>query len=157
MIKESPKKLESAPFNRLVEAWLFRKSKRFPIAVIKDLRQQLIKQHYRCALSKAPLIFDKRKGTPIKRKGCHPLYAAIDHKVPGDTTRGFQVVCYDINDLKGHMPSDCFKALRRTKAWKQLMLNWKKQAEISISDITALKQLIPPKIIHETAAKSNEL
>lgn len=100
------------------------------------------KQNGRCALTKAPLLFDKKNGTPQKSdKGCHPLYASVDHINPGRTDHGFGIVCYDINDLKAHLPLPLFNALKQTKEWNRFIKKWKKTAESS-ENRHILKKLI---------------
>ncbi len=47
------------------------------------LKELVLKQKGRCALSGARMIFEKKYGTPkINAAGCHPLYAAVDHISP---------------------------------------------------------------------------
>jgi hypothetical protein len=107
------------------------------------LRALIQRQEGRCALSGAPLIFAKANGTPVAGgKGCHPLYAAVDHVAPGSRAQGHQLVCYDLNDLKGHLPPILFAALRRSTEWKNLMSLWRAQAERDPSDRGAFKALI---------------
>jgi len=103
------------------------------------------KQNGRCALTGAPLFFEAKYGTPQRGKGCHPLYASVDHIDPGGDGTELQIVCYDINDLKGHLPLPLFESLKRTKAWKKFKVKWKKIAEEKISlekKREKLKQLI---------------
>ncbi len=100
------------------------------------------KQKSRCALTKARLFFDLASGTPqAGGPGCHPLYASVDHIHPGSGDK-FQILCYDINDLKGHLPSMLFNALKKTKEWKKFTTLWKKIAEKSPRDIQKFKSLI---------------
>lgn len=88
-------------------------------------------QRGRCAFSGAILRFDASSGTPIQGgAGCHPLYAAVDHCAPGTDEKGHQIVCYDLNDVKGHLPYDCFEDLKSTPAWRRLMARWRQQAEM---------------------------
>jgi len=111
----------------------------------KNLRLCLIQQKCKCALSGIEMVFDAKEGTPVKGgKGCHPLYAALDHKNPGNLNNGFQIVCYALNDLKGPLPLDCFDALERTDAWQSLMERWRKQADIDRADREAFKCLLRP-------------
>jgi hypothetical protein len=87
------------------------------------------RQRARCAFSGAPLLFDAESGTSQKGGvGCHPLYAAVDHCDPGNDHLGHEIVSYDLNDLKGHLPVDCFADLRHTPAWGRLMGQWREQA-----------------------------
>lgn len=110
----------------------------------KDQRfwENLIReQDGKCNLTKVPLLFDVRLGTPKKGGlGCHPLYAAVDHVEPGSDDR-FQILCYDINDLKGHIPKPLFGALKNTKAWKRFVKDWQKLAK-EVADDKKFKQLI---------------
>lgn len=110
------------------------------------LREKLKEQKGKCALSGVDMIFDKTKGTPkAGGEGCHPLYAAVDHKDPGNSDGGYQIVCYALNDLKGHLPTDCFQALSDTQAWNSLMKRWRSQAEQkNIDDHEAFKKLLRP-------------
>ncbi len=111
----------------------------------RDLCYLLKKQNGKCALSKAEMIFDKRQGTPVAGgKGCHPLYASVDHKDPGNPAAERQIVCYALNDLKGHLPLSCFNALKETDAWCSLMKQWKDQAERDKMDRDAFKRLLRP-------------
>ncbi len=108
-----------------------------------ELQELIIKQRGRCALSGALMIFDKARGNPnINRQGCHPLYAAVDHVSPGNREYGHQLVCYDLNDLKGHLPNKVFIELQKTSAWKNLMQQWKSQSENNPMDIAAFKALL---------------
>ncbi|MFA5438851.1 hypothetical protein, partial [Dehalococcoides sp.] len=107
-----------------------------------ELQRLIIKQRGRCALSGALMIFDKACGNPnTNRQGCHPLYAAVDHVYPG-RENGHQLVCYDLNDLKGHLPYKVFVELQNTSAWKKLMQQWRSQSENNPMDITAFKALL---------------
>ena len=116
----------------------------------KRLREMLVAQKGRCALSDVPMVFDKKECTPEPGgRGCHPLSPAVDHVDPGNRRGPRQVVCYALNDLKGHLPVDCFEALQRTKAWKRLMDAWRKQAKRppsnrDPSNREAFRQLLRP-------------
>ncbi|HRS66424.1 MAG TPA: hypothetical protein P5519_11130 [Spirochaetia bacterium] len=111
----------------------------------KTLRDLLNKQKGRCALSGVEMIFDVNKGTPVSGgRGCHPLYAAVDHIDPGNREGGYQIICYALNDLKGHLPTDCFKALQETNEWKKLMSKWRNQAKKDATDREAFKRLLRP-------------
>jgi hypothetical protein len=69
-------------------------SKRRQNVLPTKLKEMLSEQGERCALSGAPLLFDKDEGTPHKGgKGVHPLYPAVDHIECGNVERGCQVVC----------------------------------------------------------------
>jgi hypothetical protein len=86
-----------------------------------------------------------RQRTPVKGgPGYHPLCPAVDHKDPGNPNGGFQIVCYALNDLKGHLPVECFDALSGTDAWRRLMLSWKEQAEKEPTNRDALRRLLRP-------------
>lgn len=107
------------------------------------LKELVLKQKGRCALSGARMIFEKEYGTPkINTAGCHPLYAAVDHISPSNQGYGHQLVCYDLNDLKGHLPNKLFTELQNTSARKHLMQQWKSQAENDLMDIDAFKVLL---------------
>ena len=107
------------------------------------LKEFIKKQKGRCALSGAEMIFDKKLGNPnINTRGCHPLYAAIDHISPSNDKYGFQLVCYDLNDLKGHLPYKVFKEIQLTEAWKHLMKEWRFIAQESPMNIEALKNVL---------------
>ncbi|MBV5339536.1 MAG: hypothetical protein J0665_08245 [Deltaproteobacteria bacterium] len=109
------------------------------------LRSLLIKQEGRCALSDVELIFDNVEGTPITGgNGCHPLYPAVDHVDPGNPHGGHQIICYALNDVKGHLRIDCFIALSETTAWNSLMKQWKDQAVNDKTDREAFKRLLRP-------------
>jgi len=109
------------------------------------LKQTLTQQKGLCAFSQAPLLFDLSERIPQSGgRGCHPLSPAVDHKDPGNPGGGIQIVCYALNDLKGHLPVECFDALQQTEAWKSLMLRWKEQAERDPQDRMILARLLRP-------------
>lgn len=113
-----------------------------------DLRNILIEQKGKCALSGLDMIFDVSEGTPqIGGQGCHPLYPAVDHIDPGNHEGGHQIVCYALNDLKGHLPTECFDALKATQAWQNLMTQWSNQAIENKNDRNAFYRLIRPNAI----------
>jgi hypothetical protein len=87
-----------------------------------------------CAFSGAPLLFDSTNGTPVANsRGCHPLYAALDHRAPGTDAQGHCIASYALNDVKGHLPHACFIALAETTAWRQLMDAWRSLASLKQS------------------------
>ena len=91
------------------------------------------------------MVFDRFAGTPQKGGlGVHPLYPAVDHIECGTVKRGYQIVCYSLNDVKGHMPFDCFEALTNTGPWKELMQRWKSLAENDPNNREAFRKLIFP-------------
>jgi len=96
-------------------------------------------------MSDVEMIFDNIEGAPVKGgRGCHPLYPAVDHIDPGNPEGGHQIVCYALNDLKGHLPCECFEALSGTSAWLALMEQWRKQAHKDKTDREAFMQLLRP-------------
>jgi len=107
-------------------------------------RQLLVEQHGKCALSGATMLFDLGSRTPSLGHGCHPLSPAIDHIDPGNPHSGVQIVCYALNDMKGHLPADCVKALTKTVTWQKLMKAWREQAQGDPSDREAFARLIRP-------------
>jgi hypothetical protein len=105
------------------ERWI--KSAQQKYGYKKQFWVELIKkQEGRCKLTGAKLLFNKENGTPA----CHPLYASVDHIEPG-CDDDFQILCYDINDLKGHLSLPLLAALVRTKEWKRFAVAWKKNGE----------------------------
>jgi hypothetical protein len=117
-----------------------RKQYGHPVQYYLELIQE---QEGKCAFSKVSLLFDSSYGTSIKGgKGCHPLYAALDHTSPGSDKYGHKIVCYALNDLKGHLPQRCFAALEATEAWIELMKKWKETAEGHKDDREAFKKLL---------------
>ncbi len=110
-----------------------------------QLRDMVAKQKGLCALSKVAMNFDVRDRTPITGgRGCHPLSPAVDHIDPGNEESERQIVCYALNDLKGHLPVECFDALKRTKAWKELMARWRELAEKDRGNREAFMKLLRP-------------
>jgi len=110
-----------------------------------ELRRMLIEQGGKCAISGVTLLFDREERTPVRGgRGCHPLSPAIDHIDPGNSDGGFQIVCYALNDLKGHLPIECFRALKRTNSWRELMRAWRAQAEMDPGDRDAFRRLLRP-------------
>jgi hypothetical protein len=103
-------------------------------------------QDGKCAFSDVPLIFDPAYGggnTP----GCppaHPTYATLDHCAPGSRSHGFQIVSSALNDLKGHLPLDCFRELTRTPSWQKLMAAWRRQQRLDFNDDHAFRALLRP-------------
>lgn len=109
------------------------------------LRSILIEQKGKCALSGVDLLFDVAEGTPkAGGRGCHPLYPAVDHIDPGNPHGGHQIVCYALNDLKGHLPFDCFEALKVTAAWKSLMAKWREQSMKDRADRESFMRMLRP-------------
>lgn len=101
----------------------------------------IAKQRGLCALTGICLFFDARSGMSQKGgPGCHPLYAAADHIEPGNNSK-FQIICYDLNDMKGHMPKPLFDALTKTKEWRLFIKKWKLVADKN-SDREIFKELI---------------
>jgi len=113
---------------------------------IAEYKALIAAQRGKCAFSEVPLIFDAAEGggSTLGGTGCHPLYAALDHCAPGSDRHGFQIVCYALNDLKGHLPLDCFMALKRTAAWRRLMEAWRRQQHLDVSDRKAFRALLRP-------------
>ncbi len=108
-------------------------------------RELLIAQKGRCKLSGARMVFDLEERTPRRGgSGCHPLSPAVDHVAPGRDGGGRQLICYALNDLKGHLPQNCFEALQKTRPWIRLMKAWRAQAENDPSDREAFRQLLRP-------------
>ncbi len=133
---------ESFQITKNHERWAERAHRRRRKKSVQFWTELIKKQDGKCALTRAPLFFDRRSGTPQKgRLGCHPLYAAVDHITPRREDLGFQILCYDINDLKGHLPPPLFNALTQTKEWKRFSRTWKKLAG-SFRDRRTLKKLI---------------
>jgi len=90
----------------------------------------ILEQNGKCKITGAKLFFNVKYGTPVRERfGCHPLYATVDHIIPGREDGGLQIVCQDINDLKAHLPKPLFDALKNTKKWLKFSDNWKKMAE----------------------------
>ena len=124
------------------EHWASRPKQGVAITI---LRMLLKKQEGRCALSGVDMEFDVAERTPVKGgRGCHPLSPAVDHIDPGNPSGGHQIICYALNDVKGHLPKDCFEALIRTEPWKELMKRWREQAEKNRSDRDAFMRLLRP-------------
>jgi hypothetical protein len=124
------------------ERWFRKRHQRLSSSRLREL---LLRQAGLCALSGVELLFDVAERTPIKGgPGCHPLSPAVDHKDPGNLKGEFQIICYALNDLKGHMPTDCFEALTHTDPWKNLMIGWKLQAESNSGNRLAFSRLIRP-------------
>lgn len=131
-------------------------SKRHQGASPSEQRRLLRDQKGRCALSDVELLFDVKDRTPEKGGvGCHPLSPAIDHKDPGNPHGGYQIVCYALNDLKGHLPTECFEALCCTEAWRKLMSGWKAQAEKDRSDREAFRRLLRPNALRKKLRQSS--
>lgn len=113
-----------------------------------DYVELIRKQSGKCALSGVELTFDPDAGGGSVKggPGCHPLYAALDHRSPRSTSSGFQIVCYALNDLKGHLPIDCFRDLQRAPSWKRLMAAWRRQFRTNPEDREAFHRLIFPNL-----------
>ncbi len=102
----------------------------------------IAKQRGLCAFSGVPLRFDSQSGTPKKGgPGVHPIYAAVDHCSPGCDDGGHEIVSYDLNDLKGHLPLDCFLELKAAGAWQHLMDKWREQARLNPDDRDAFRRI----------------
>ena len=139
-------------FNDSQKRWA---SKRHQRVSSRELKRLLSEKKGRCALSDVPLRFNVKERTPQKGGlGCHPLSPAVDHIDPGNPSGGHQIVCYALNDLKGHLPTDCFNALRKTEAWKKLMQRWKEQAERDPKDREAFRRLLRPNATKTPATRT---
>ncbi|MCL0063809.1 hypothetical protein M1N83_01180 [Dehalococcoidia bacterium] len=107
-----------------------------------DWLDLIAKQEGRCAISGVMLRFDADSGTAREGgPGVHPIYASVDRRSPGSDKHGYQIVCYDLNDLKAALPHDCFEELRDCASWKKLMERWRKQAEIDSDNRDAFKKI----------------
>lgn len=105
-------------------------------------RSLIISQNGKCEFSGVLLRFDAESGTAVKDgRGCHALYAALDHTKPGSDAEGHSIVCYALNDIKGHLPHQCFVALRKTDAWENFMQKWREQAARDENDSRAFYDL----------------
>jgi hypothetical protein len=106
------------------------------------------RQQGECAFSGVKLLFDAESGTAVAGgKGVHPIYAAVDHCCPGCDDLGHQIVSYDLNDLKGHLPADCFRDLCSTPSWQELIAKWRIQAEQSTGNREAFRNILRGKRI----------
>ena len=70
---------------------------------------------------------------------------------------GHRIVCYDLNDLKGHLPNKVFMELQNTSAWKHQMQQWKSQAENNPMDIDAFKELLKDCFINHLVVTLKQL
>lgn len=113
---------------------------------IADYLALIATQNGRCAFSDVPLVFASANGGGYVSGGlgCHPLYAALDHCAPGSICHGIQIVSYALNDLKGHLPLECFIALSGTPAWQRLMEAWRRQQIRNAADRAAFRALLRP-------------
>src|ERR1700694_4135578 len=138
MADEAP----SYELSALAKEWASKGRQGLSPATLKNL---LSKQGERCALSGARMLFDRKLGTPEKGGlGVHPLYPAVDHIECGNRERGHQIICYALNDVKGHMPFECLEALKHTEPWKELMLRWNTLAQNEPFNREAFRKLISP-------------
>jgi len=137
------------------QAWA---SKRGRGASRAEQKRLLVAQMGRCALSGVELLFDvEERKAKKKGPGCHPLSPAVDHKDPGNPKGGYQIICYALNDLKGHLPTECFEALCCTDAWKKLMQNWRGQASKNRNDRGAFGRLLRPNAAPRGGSKTRRL
>lgn len=132
------------PLTKDQERWCKTKARRYKGGAGR-FRDLLKDGEVKCALSNVSVLFDSNSGTAKKGRGVHACYATIDHISPGTENEGLQVVCYALNDLKGHLPHDCFIALTDTDAWKGLMEKWQKQTLKEPLDSKAFYQILKPK------------
>jgi 5-methylcytosine-specific restriction endonuclease McrA len=96
------------------------------------LRTLIVNQKGKCKLTNTKMLFNKTKhGTAEPGKGVHPLYAAIDHIHPKDKgkrkpeMKDIQLLCYAINDMKGHIPPRLFDLITGDNTeWKQFKRKW---------------------------------
>lgn len=110
------------------------------------LRQIVLQQRGLCAFSGVEMLFDKSLRTPGvgRGKGCHPLTPALDHIDPSNPDGGFQIVCYALNDLKGHLRTELFNVLLVSDSWAKMMQEWRSQAEKDKHDIDAFRRILRP-------------
>jgi hypothetical protein len=96
-----------------------------------------------CAWSGVELIFDASSGTSVRGGvGPHPRFAALDHSSPGSDQAGHQIVCFDLNDAKGHLPFSCFEELRQCPSWHALMGKWFRQATVDPNDRFGFRSIL---------------
>lgn len=122
--------------------WIRRcaKNHKLPVRYVEDL---IRKQRGCCAWSGAKLFYDKPRGKAFRGGlGVHPLYASLDHCSPGSNLEGHQIVCYALNDLKGHIPFDCFRELQQSSPWVRIMDRWKQQAKVDPDDRISFKRIV---------------
>lgn len=133
------------PFSPAHQRWC-RSRQRLYGGMIAEYRELIAAQDGKCAFSGVPLIFESEHGGGFTPgcQGCHPLYATLDHCSPGSQSHGYQIVCYALNDLKGHLPFDCFLALVQTEAWKHLMGAWRLQQQRDQFNRGAFRALLRP-------------
>lgn len=101
----------------------------------KDLRTLIVNQKGRCNLTNVKMLFNKATyGTPGGGKGVHPLYASVDHINPKSKGKrspnigDVQLLCYAINDMKGHMPFLLFNViLDEEKEWNKFKTKWQRK------------------------------
>lgn len=105
-------------------------------------RDMLRYQNCRCAFSDVKMLYSPEFGTAAEGgRGCHALYATVDHTIPGRDSDIHVVVCYALKDIKVHLPIDCFEALQKTLAWKNFMQRWRDQAKRDATDSIAFYRL----------------
>jgi hypothetical protein len=112
---------------------------------IKDpsyLKEQIVKQKGRCAISGAPMMFARKYCDPKDTSRCHPLYAEIDIIKQSTTHYDYQIVCSELKLIKDKIPALYFGENPYTPVWKELMCEWKSQAEDDPTNIAALKALV---------------
>jgi hypothetical protein len=100
-----------------------------------DILRELIKrQKGKCKLTNTEMLFNKANhGTAGNGIGVHPLYATVDHIDPKNKGKmnlnieDVQLLCYAINDMKGHMPFRLFNViLKEQKEWNKFKTKWQK-------------------------------
>ena len=117
-------------------------AKRYKVS-LRYVRDLIWQKRGCCAWSGTPLIFNSEMGTSRKGgPGPHPCYAALDHTSPRSDEAGHEVVCFKLNDVKSHLPAECFRELQACESWKRLMDAWRAQAEKDINDVAGFELLL---------------
>ena len=80
----------------------------------------------------------KYRTSTAKKGGCHPFSASLHHTKPYSDEAGHEIVCYILNDIKGQMPPSCFRVLKKTRAWQDLMAKLYDQWRKDRHDIAAI-------------------
>jgi hypothetical protein len=97
-----------------IDHWVWKANKRHHLPR-EYLRKILQRQRYKCAWSGLDLDFTPQVGQSFR-------YATLEHCKPKSNVEGHEVVCYQLNMLKGRLNLRLFRALQKTNEWKELMI-----------------------------------
>ncbi len=109
--------------NNDIAGWICRNKRKLkgngPETKQERLERLIELSQERCKWTNLPLKFDKESGESSGESPTDPLYAEVDHRVPGTNEQGHDLVCHYVNDVKGQLPWKLWLALTRLPVFEE--------------------------------------